>query len=246
MMSFSRWAALLCTAVVHVLAVGGNNTPMSCLPPLTVALFKTEGAEWCEQFCVPLPLVPTVRQFGDVEYGKCETKGYPHYDHSEDMKLFKVDLYKSDQGSTVGEMLGESEDRSIPLHPEQSDIEADCQAMKPDPILNASVVWGERACNFSCAARDNLACMTCPDGLGVALGKAGMPDSRSICSHTFWPSEDDPELVTQVCPEWRLVLDLTSAHGKLGGMVVTLSMYTDTAVKAISEALRPQPGIQYV
>merc|ERR1719401_1322808 len=132
------------------------------------------------------------------------------------MELVKADLYKRSQGSTVG---------AVP-------DEADCRALKPDPSFNATVAWHTRSssCEFSCKAKDSLACMACPDRLRYTFAVAGMPDNRSTCNHTIWPSEERPELSTQVCPEWKLVLNYTGAQGK--PRVVNLSMYTDSAVKA--------------
>merc|ERR1712070_916564 len=86
------WALLQSLATLSI----ASSTPGKCVPIITAAMYKTEGAEWCEQACITPVLAPGVMQFGDVHFGRCDAHGYPHYDHTQDMKLFKVDLYRKD------------------------------------------------------------------------------------------------------------------------------------------------------
>jgi len=78
-----------------------NAKPGECLPPLTTPMYKTESDDWCEQACITPVLAPAVMQFGDVHFGRCDGHGYPHYDHTQNMKMFKVDLFTKDNSTAT-------------------------------------------------------------------------------------------------------------------------------------------------
>lgn len=124
---------------------------------------------------------------------------------------------------------------------------AKCAAFKPNPLITATVSWNANysACNMHCAAKDSLACMTLPDGVISVMEREGMADSRPECKKIFKPSEDDPEVTIDACPEWKLVLDMHGGH-KLGNMTLDIWMLEDKAIDALSKHLRAPPGQEAV
>eukprot|EP00930_Biecheleria_cincta_P036989 TRINITY_DN25362_c0_g2_i1.p1 TRINITY_DN25362_c0_g2~~TRINITY_DN25362_c0_g2_i1.p1 ORF type:complete len:231 (-),score=43.49 TRINITY_DN25362_c0_g2_i1:166-858(-) len=219
---------LLLTAAALALAAG-------CAPPLSIAMYKREDDgttdAWCEQFCVTPPLIPEVKQFGDVSFGRCDKNGYPFYDHSETfLKVFKVDLYRKQKpsNSTV----------AMSLSPAFGDLAAACRAFEPDTSLNGSVTWDEShsVCSFQCAAKDSLSCMTCPDGIISAFSRADAGTPLAKCTKTMKPSEDNPDVVTDSCPEWQMELNMHGT-GKIGGMTVEVDVHSQHSLAVLRESL---------
>lgn len=105
--------------------------------------------------------------------------------------------------------------------------------------LNATVSWDETqsVCKFHCAVSDSFSCMMVPDGVERIMEKAEMGSERAVCNKTMLPSSAEPLLVTLVCPEWKLVMDFRNG-GKLGNGTVEIDLFTDHAIKVLSEPLQ--------
>jgi len=227
---------------------------MQCSFP-SVALYKAETSDWCEQFCVNRKMVDHVKQIHDAENGYCKDHGYTHYDHTEDTDSIifgHVDLYKKGALRSSGSpafIFFPRLDRGSPIGRSAvpSVTQKDCQAFKlAQDFTNSSVIWDQASssCRFWCAASQSLACLTSPDGFLAVLQTSGLGSERSVCNTSMKPSDDKPLLVTVTCPEWRMVVDM---HGqqRMGAMTVEVVMYKDSVVDAVRKAVGP-PQIETV
>eukprot|EP00440_Ansanella_granifera_P040331 gb/GFBE01043745.1/.p1 GENE.gb/GFBE01043745.1/~~gb/GFBE01043745.1/.p1 ORF type:complete len:147 (+),score=38.97 gb/GFBE01043745.1/:1-441(+) len=115
------------------------------------------------------------------------------------------------------------------------DLQAACKSFTPPAALNGTVTWESPSCIFRCAAKGSLGCMTCSDGIVAVFQKADEGTPRAQCTKTMKPSEYDADVITQTCPDWKMVMDFHGT-GKMGGMTVELDLNSEHALDVLQKA----------